>query len=323
MMKKGYVFRLMLVLAGAVLVLWSATDCPGQDKVELKLAVPKGFSATIVKTEESVSTRGAEQKNELKRKMVSEFSVECLAVEPNGVMHIKQTLTRMKAEGGWQQSKFEYDSAKKDAVVPKAIRKEAAYLGEALVMRVSPDGSVIEVQGIGKVVDKIFVDPKQPENSKMKLWYKKLRPRLIKEYQKSDQMLCLGLLESYPGREVGVGEQWASENEGGITNLGRVKNIWSIKNIETAGVVVEKKAVRKVDNQMPQWTQLEGLTAHAQGAGKEEAQLLLDRATGFVSKGQSVREYKGKITLKDSKSGEIKKEAASATKVTCNWELKK
>ena len=132
----------MLIFVGL-----STLFCPKElnAKVELKLNIPKGYSAILRMTMKANSINTVREKeNKDQMHMVYEYLIDCINVEPNGTMTIKQTLKAIKInnkkDGG---TGFEYDSNNPDTEISKGFAAQIAPLQKSLVMKVTPNAKII------------------------------------------------------------------------------------------------------------------------------------------------------------------------------------
>ena len=111
--------RLCLVGISVFLTLFSTSceregDVDSAEAITLRLNLPKGYSAVVRTTSDGDYTHSMGQNNYQSKThfIISKYFIECVDVDPSGIMTIKQTHKTVKVRNESKGETFEYDSTK-------------------------------------------------------------------------------------------------------------------------------------------------------------------------------------------------------------------
>jgi len=283
--------KLKLFLLTAVIMVFAfIPSCEKKDGVEIRVNLPKGFSAVVRNTtEDEVSLIVWGVKHTKSRKIIDEYLLECLEVDDDGIMTIKQTCRSCKVSGyraapkGRRGDFYEYDMNAPPEDLVGGIRFRTAELGGSLIIRISPDGETVDVNGVETVADKLMGEMTGLEEEKREPARKKFIESL-----KSSRVA--GLLREYPQSAKYVGQTWKTVRERSRPlKLGkRVEKVRSKFRLESiTGGVASLKKKSTFDSTITE--DLSGLSgAGAKGEfilknrGKSSSEIKIDLATGLI-----------------------------------------
>lgn len=292
----------LLLLTSAIMVCMFMPSCEKKGGVEIKVNLPRDFSAVVRRTVERKSSLTVLGKKHSKsRKITDEYLIECLDIDDDGVMAVKQTYKSCKVSGygtageGKLGDFYEYDMSTVSDDVPGTVRFHAAGLGESLTIWISPGGETVEVEGVEAFADKMMSEMRGLDESQGEL----TRERFIESLESSR---VAGLLGEYPRRAKSVGESWKIDRDtSGPSKLGkRVGNKKSKYRLEsvTDGVASLKKESTFESTVTEDHSGLSGTGVEAEftlkKGGTSSSEIEVDLATGVVLSSRSV----GKSALK-------------------------
>ena len=304
-------FLLVVVITGCIFL----PSCRKKDSVEIKVNLPKGFSAVVRKTyaREAVMTFGGQQ-HKKSQKIEDEYLIECVDVDSNGVMAVKQTYQNCKVSGYEPQANgeganfYEYDMSKPSGEIPGLIRLHAAGLGQSLIIRVGPDGETIDISGIEAFADKLMGEMTGIEETKRD----GVRKKFI-ESLKANRVA--GLLREYPRRAKFVGQSWKTKLDMSRSlslgkTAGKGKNKFKLESISDGVASLKKESEFEL---AITWDQSGLSEAGAEGkktlklSGHGSGEMKVDLATGLVLSSRGVsksmpKEYGG-VKLKEGFGG--------------------
>jgi hypothetical protein len=144
-----------------------------------------------------------------------EYLCECIAVDPEGVMSIRQTWQRVaQVRQGADGKAYEDDTAKPSVLPTREVPPESGLVGQSLVYQVTPERKVRSVTGAEAVAgvflsqDRWGLPPDTPENRKQ--WA---------EHFSSYPLLLLWTPAAFlPGKPVARGDTWGVESRCGAAS---------------------------------------------------------------------------------------------------------
>jgi hypothetical protein len=264
-------------------------SCEKKDGVEIKVNLPKGFSAVVRNTtEDEVSLIIWGMKHTKSRKIINEYLLECLEVGDDGIMTVKQTYKSCRVSGyraareGKRGDFYEYDMNAPPEYLVGEIKFRAAELGESLIIRISPDGETVDVNGAEAVADKLTGEITGLEEKKRE----PTRKRFIESFKSSR---VAGLLGEYPQSAKYVGQSWKTVRERSRPlklgrKVGKVRSKFRLESITNGAANLKKdsrfSSIITEDRS--------GLSGGAEGEftlkdkGRSSSEIKVDLATGLV-----------------------------------------
>lgn len=283
--------KLKLFLLTAVIMVFAfIPSCEKKDGVEIRVNLPKGFSAVVRNTtEDEVSLIVLGMKHTKSRKIIDEYLLECLEVDDDGIMTIKQTYRSCKVSGYRAASKgkrgdfYEYDMNAPPEDLVGGIRFRTAELGGSLIIRISPDGETVDVDGVEAVADKLMGEMTGLEEEKREPARKKFIESL-----KSSRVA--GLLGEYPQSARYVGQSWKTVRKRSLPlKLGekveKVRSKFRLESINDGVASLEKDST--FDSTITEdWSGLLGAGAEGEfilkDKGRSSSEIKIDLATGLI-----------------------------------------
>jgi hypothetical protein len=281
--------KLVLLISTAVGCIF-IPSCEKKGGVKIAVDLPKGFSALVRRTtERETSLIALGIRTSKSRTMTNEYLVECLDVDDDGVMTVKQTYKSCKVTGyragshGERGDYYEYDMSRPSDDVPYALRFRAAGLGESLTIYASPEGETIDVDGAEAFADKLMGEMRGLEEAQRE----PTRARFIESLQFTR---LVGLLKEYPRKPKSVGQSWKRTRDMSRPlrlgeRVGKRSNKFKLVSV-TDGVAnlkkestFEKKTTQDHSGLLTRGTKLK-LTLKENGTSSSEIEV--DLATGVI-----------------------------------------
>ena len=153
-MNKWILILLLLVASGAVFA-------DSQDEIDLRLNLPKGFSASVIVTSEFESLNkavpGLDKDVEDYHKTVEKYQIHCLDVDAEGNMKVKQTWRSIKEiyRDMSGEIRVRYDSEDSRYPIPESAVFEKFLIGQSLTFKVNSKGEILEISGYEKIAKKL------------------------------------------------------------------------------------------------------------------------------------------------------------------------
>ena len=269
------------------------------EKVNLKLNLQEGFSAVIreVKVKDSSLVTEDSVLSKTRQKTVWDYEIKCNAVDPNGVMEVWQTVKRIVIHEDGTEGKFEYDSNESGADIPPQAAPLAALVGNTIVMHVTPDGKVVKVKGIEKVVDDTLAlrPPVTPEKAS------NIKKQFLEVFGDPANNWVAATLKRYPVEIVDEGYVWKDIRERKETPkqdgdrgtyTAKYTTKYTIKSIKKdIGVAkIEQKGIGQFNKD----SQDDRLTKGP--VSTENAEIYIDLTTGLIIFGEYSFKLCGEIT---------------------------
>lgn len=283
--------KLKLFLPAAVVVVcFFIPACKKRDCVEIRVKLPKGFSAVVRNTtEDEFSLVISGIKHTKSRKIINEYLLECLEVGADDIMTVKQTYKSCRVSGyragseGKRGDFYEYDMNAPPEYLVGEIRFCEVELGESLIIRISPGGETVDVNGAEAVANKLIGEITDLEEEKRE----PTRKRFIESLKSSR---VAGLLGEYPQSAKYVGQSWKTVRERSRPlklgrKVGKVRSKFRLESI-TNGVANLKKDSRFSSIITEDRSVLRGAGPECEfilrDKGRSSSEIKLDLATGLV-----------------------------------------
>ena len=235
---KTRVFILIIMSA----ILSFASLLPAADRtVELKLNLPKGLKASttiewdsnsvivVSPSPNAVANVNDSSKKIIKQSLRQEYLIECIDVDANNIMTIKQTLKATKIRNQYGQYVNEYDSADTQDKDPGVFGFFQSLINESLTFHMAPDGNIIEVIDAQILADKICDKLKDSKHIPPDLEAEKAR---WLDMFRNERIRAVPAF--YPAGPVSVGQSWitpACSSKILCPTLDVASDTWTLKKI--------------------------------------------------------------------------------------------
>jgi hypothetical protein len=182
---------------------------------KLRLNLPKGFCATVRVKHSRDSGAGLGGRKlgmnlgavRAGIELANEYRIECLDVDADGVMTVRQTCKDLQLDGleitmrmpGGESEKAELDKPLRGEL--EEALKDLGRVDLSLVIRVRPNGQTVNVQGADSFADQLLSLIAAPDDPN----YLQMRSHLI-DWIESDRLI--GSMDKYPLQRRRPGQTW-------------------------------------------------------------------------------------------------------------------
>jgi hypothetical protein len=221
--------------------------------------------------------------------------MEVLDVDGQGNMRIRRTYDWSMTKRTGPVGSLDYDSAKQTTPPPGA-EPFAALLGQSYVVRISPKGEVLDINGVEEM--QAAVRKKLPAGAQADQAMSALSQYLDKN---SLKQMIEGELDVYPDKPVEVGESWSKKRV--ITPMFEltIDSKWTLQKLENGVAIIATTSSSRSNANKP--VETGGMKMRFDLAGTQDGTIRMQEATGLILLGQAQQQLKGEIKLGDSDQG--------------------
>jgi hypothetical protein len=262
--------------------------------LQLKLAQGKTYYQRTVIDQHMVQTV-MNMQQVLDQSLGTGVKMEVLDVDGQGNMRIRRTYDWSMTKRTGPMGNLDYDSAKQTTPPPGA-EPFAALLGQSYVVRISPKGEVLEINGVEEM--QAAVRKKLPAGAQGDPAMSVLSQFLDKN---SLKQMIEGELDVYPGKPVEVGESWNKKRV--VTPMFEltIDSKWTLQKLENGVAIIATTSTSRSDANKP--VETGGMKMRFDLAGTQGGTIRMQEATGLILLGQAQQQLKGEIKLGDSDQG--------------------
>lgn len=282
------------------IALFLAAAAVAQEPVSLRLNLQAGETyPQRVSTRQVVNQTliGMEQTTETG--LVLEYDFTVTKIDPaTGVATLDAVYRRVAMEFASPMLDMAYDSAAPPAEIHPALRPYAALVGASFTMDIAPDGTVPRVDGVNETVDAILQSVDLPEGMR-----EGLEGQLREQFNdEAVRRLTEQTLAIYPEGPVAVGDSWSKRIDGAGMIPIVIDNTWTLKQADAAaaGLAVESKITSAADGS---FFETNGMSLKGAFEGSQAGTIDLDRATGWIRRGELQQKLTGTVTLGGEATG--------------------
>ncbi len=221
--------------------------------------------------------------------------LDVLDVEGQGNMRIRYTFNWAMSKRTGPMGNLDYDSAKQPTP-PAGAEAFAALLGQSYVVKLSPKGEVLDVNGVEEMRAAIL--KKLPADAAADPSMNALTPYLDKKGIKEMIESAMGV---YPDQPVDVGQSWSKKRTVSPAFELTLENKWTLQKRE-AGVatITATSSIRSNPNKP---MEMSGMKMGFDLAGTQDGTMQMEEATGLIRLAQASQQLKGEIKVGDSGQG--------------------
>jgi hypothetical protein len=291
MEKRGLRFFLFIA-AGVVSMAWCNTGAAVT--LQLKLAQGKTYYQRTVIDQHMVQTV-MNMQQVMDQSLGTGVKMEVLDVDGQGNMRIRRTYDWSMTKRTGPVGSLDYDSAKQTTLPPGA-EPFAALLGQSYVVRISPKGEVLDINGVEEM--QAAVRKKLPAGAQADQAMSALSQYLDKN---SLKQMIEGELDVYPDKPVEVGESWSKKRV--ITPMFEltIDSKWTLQKLENGVAIIATTSSSRSNANKP--VETGGMKMRFDLAGTQDGTIRMQEATGLILLGQAQQQLKGEIKLGDSDQG--------------------
>ena len=265
-----------------------------EDKVDLKLRLDKGDKITQrITTRQEVQMEMMGTPQETKTDTTIEYTLEVEDKDESGTLSVAYTYDVLKFEQKNPMGPSEsYDSTNPEAATGMIAKTFAALLDQTLTMKIHPDGSVTDVQGVEALLNRITGSLDFPDPAIKQMVIDQLDSQFGAAGMKQMMEQALGFL---PDEPVGKGDSWTHEVKvpGPLPIILITK--YKVKGIRDGMVILDVSgAVKK--NAEPGVIEMGPMKMQIELSGTQSGTMSLNQATGMVRESALKQEFTGTMT---------------------------
>jgi len=286
--KTGLLGILVVILAVSIVI-----SC-AREKIQLQLRLQEGESHTIkVLTDQNISQTIQGQRHDIIQTTGTGHTFDVEEVDADGNALVKVTYRSVLFKQDGPMGKIEYDSSNPPAIIPPMAMGFAALVGQSFSMMISPDGHIIDVQGVDAMLTHVMKKLDIPEGP-MKV---SIEESLKNQF--GDQALT-EIMESmmaiYPEKPVGIGDSWTRKVviSKGFPMI--LDNTWTLKDRKGGVAIIE---VSSTVNPNPEAAPIEMGTMRLSYdiSGEQEGTIELQEATGWTTRAKFTQNFSGLVKI--------------------------
>ena len=218
----------------------------------------------------------------------SVMAYEILSVDEEGVASTRVTYESMKFQQTGPIGRIEYDSSNPPAIMDEATRAYSVMVGRSFHMKLGPDGSVSEVEGMAELMEELLADIPTPD------FTASMRGSI--EDMFGDDMFETGIGGlMFPGHAVSVGDTW--------TGIGSAQGVvpmilattWTLSDRRDGIAYMDVRSV--VGEGEPGVIEMGPMSVTYDMSGGASGTVEIDERTGWTIRSSMVGAYSGTTTI--------------------------
>jgi hypothetical protein len=284
---------LSFIMAGMM----SVAFCNTGAAVTLQLKLAKGetyYLRTVIDQHMVQTVMNMQQV--MDQSMGTGLKMDVLDVDRQGNMRIRSTYNWSMAKRTGPMGTLDYDSAKQPTP-PAGAEPFTALLGQSYVIRISPKGEVLDVNGVEEL--QAAVRKKLPPGAEGDPAMSALAQYIDKNGIKQ---MVEGALGVYPDRPVEVGESWSRKRVVAPMFELTFDSKWTLQKLEAGVAIIAATASLRSNVNKP--VEAGGMKMTFDLAGTQDGTIRMQVATGLIVLGQARQQLKGEIKMGDSAQGQ-------------------
>jgi hypothetical protein len=186
-----------------------ASSTAAQEKLNLRfnLQPQTEYLYTIDMNQTNTQTVDGEEQR-LKQQMILVIEFDVLKRDSDNITEVGLTYKRVKIDQDYGHQIVQFDSDVPPEFLDPSMKGMAALPGTYLLVRYSPKGKVVDIDGIDRMLDKMIAAMELPEKPEKE----KIIANLRKQYgDDAIRQQIEQLTEFYPDKTVAVGDTWKNE----------------------------------------------------------------------------------------------------------------
>ncbi|OGF66666.1 MAG: hypothetical protein A2Y62_21365 [Candidatus Fischerbacteria bacterium RBG_13_37_8] len=280
---------IVILLAVGILI-----SCGKGEKIQLQLKLKEGSSYEIkAGADQKISQTIQGQKMDMLQKTTMEYTFAVEKVEPNGNATAKISYNSIKFEQDGPGGKIEYDSSNPPAKIPPAAAGFAALKEGTFTVILSPEGRVVDMKGIDKMLDLVIEKLDLPDEA-TRIQAKENAQNFFGEQVMKEMMESM--MAIYPEKPVGVGDTWSKVVlvSKGFPMI--LTNNFTLKKRKNGIATVEiKSSVQPYPEAAPM--EMGPIKLKYELSGTQEGTMELEEATGWSKRATIKQNFTGTVHI--------------------------
>jgi len=283
----------VLAAAGIISIALCST---GAAAVSLQLKLGKGqtyYQRTVI--DQHLTQTIMSQQQVMDQGMGTGMKLDVLDVDRQGNMRIRSTFNWSRSKRAGPMGNVDYDSAKQPTPLAGA-EPFAALLGQSYIVKVSPKGEVLDVNGVEEL--QAAVRKKLPPGAEADPAMSALAQYLDK---KGIQEMTESTLGVYPDKPIEVGETWSKKRVVSPAFELTMESKWTLQKREAGVATIGTACSMRSNPDTPM--DAGGMKMRFDLAGTQDGTMRMEEATGLILLAQARQQLKGEIKVGDSAQG--------------------
>ena len=289
---------LCLVLMTATFV--QAKKAADSEKIDLKLNLQKGQKFGMLMTMDMKVAQSMQgQEMNVSQLMTMGLVSEVLDVNDKEIISMKTTYETMKGKIESMMGVIEFDSEKpgQDSNNPQAqmiVSMYKAMAGNELVMKMTPKGDVVAIEGFDAMMDKMAEgmgasDPNMAKAMK----------EMIKNFMNEDKIKQMNndTMAAFPDGPVGIGDIWYDTMSVDVGFPMDMDSTYVLK--DRKGGVAFLDVISKMDmgDEDSKLIEMNGMSVNMQMTGGMQGNMEVDEATGWMLRSKTDMQFSGVLKI--------------------------
>jgi hypothetical protein len=288
-------FGLFLFVAAGITSLALCSNGGAAVSLQLKLAKGKTYYQKTT-VDQHITQTVMNQQQVIDITIGMGMKLDVLDVDATGNTRIRYTFLWCMAKQTGPMGTASYDSAQQ-ATPPAGMESLAALLNQNYVVKLSPKGKVLDVNGVEQM--KAAVQKKLPPGAEAGPMGNVAAAFLDKQGVKE---MTEGVMAVYPDKPVEQGQSW-SEKRVLTMGFGRIEESkWTLQRREAGVATIGQTSTIRSNPDAPP-VDAQGMKLRFDVSGSQEATIRIVEATGLIQIDQGHQQLKGEIKLGDSAQG--------------------
>lgn len=285
---------LFAVLAILLVVSLVAACGPDTGKADLRLRLKKGETYNLRMTaDQKISQTIQGQKQDIAQTIGMGYTFSVVDVEADGTASVKVTYQSVVYKQDSPLGKFEYDSTKPGTTVPDAAKGFSALVGQGFSMKISPTGTVKDVQGVDAMLTQMIAKLDLPAGPTKDALAKSLRDQFGDQALKDSMASTMNI---YPDKAVGVGESWSRKI---VISTGfplTTDNTWTLKERKNGVATIEASSKISSNPDAPPIV-IDPMKLRYDLSGEQKGTLELQESTGWTIRATMTQKLSGQVKV--------------------------
>ncbi len=287
-------FRLFLFAAAGITSMALCGTSAAAVSLQLKLAKGKTYyEKTTVNQRMTQTVMNMQQV--IDQNMGTGSKLDVLDVDGQGNMRMRHTFNWAMTQRTGPMGNLDYDSAKQPTP-PAGAEAFAALLGQSYIVKVTPKGEVLDVNGVEEMRAAIL--KKLPANAAADPSMNALTPYLDRKGIKEMTESMWGI---YPDKPVDVGQSWSKKRVAAPAFEMTIENKWTLQRQEAGVATIATTSSLRSNPEKPM--EAGGMKMRFELAGTQDGTMQMEEATGLIRLAQARQQLKGEIKMGDSGPG--------------------
>ena len=280
-----------VIVAGIACVEFVALCSPVAAAVKLELKLAKGktyYQKTVTDQQITQTMMGQEQKME--QGIGTGLKLQVLDVDAQGNMRIQYTYLWSRLKQVNPMIQVDYDSSRQSPV-PAGAEAFAGLVGQSYIVRITPKGKVLDVNGVEQVREVVL--KKLPAGADTSLAMNPVGMYIDKANVKQMVETSMAI---YPDKPISPGDSWSKHLTMAVGFTLIIDSKWTLQKEEAGVATIGVKASVRTDPNAPPM-EANGMKMKSQMSGTQEGTIRIAEATGLTASSQERAQIKGQIDI--------------------------